>query len=175
LLDWHQGGILIGDHNIERSAGLYVNHEWKLGEYVIATDPVRLDVDVIHAFLTQSYWAAGIPRDVVKDSIKHSLSFGLYKAERQIGFARVITDYATFAYLADVFVLNEYRGEGLGKWLIEVVVSHPDLSGLRRWMLATRDAHGLYEKSGFTELEQPERWMERHAPKVYAQPQEAGE
>jgi GNAT superfamily N-acetyltransferase len=144
-----------------------VNLEWKQGDYLICTDPARLDADVIHAFLTESYWAAGITREVVKQSIRHSLSFGLYKGERQIGFARVITDYATFAYLADVFVLTEFRGEGLGKWLIEVVVSHPELSGLRRWMLATRDAHGLYGKSGFTELEQPKRWMEKHAPNVY--------
>lgn len=154
---------------------MYVNHEWKLGDYLIATDPARLDVNVIHAFLTESYWAASIPREVVKQSIKHSLCFGLYKGERQIGFARVITDYATFAYLADVFVLDEFRGEGLGKWLIEVIVSHPDLLGLRRWMLATRDAHGLYEKSGFSELEQPKRWMEKHDPKAYVNPRRASE
>ena len=139
--------------------------------YVISTDPARLDVDVIHRFLTESYWAAGVPRDVVKRSIEQSLPFGLYTENRQIGFARVITDRATFAYLADVFVLDEFRGEGLGKWLIEVVVSHSELAGLRRWMLATRDAHGLYRKSGFTELSQPERWMEKHQPKAAADPE----
>jgi len=150
---------------------LFVNHEWMRDGYVISTDPARLDVDVIHRFLTESYWAAGVPRDVVKRSIEQSLPFGLYTENRQIGFARVITDRATFAYLADVFVLDEFRGEGLGKWLIEVVVSHPELAGLRRWMLATRDAHGLYRKSGFTELSQPERWMEKHQPKVAADPE----
>lgn len=147
-----------------------MNHEWTRDEYMICTDRARLDVDVIQRFLTESYWAAGVPLDVVKRSIEHSLPFGLYRENRQIGFARVITDYATFAYLADVFVLDEFRGEGLGKWLIEVVVSHPELAGLRRWMLATRDAHGLYRKSGFTALSQPERWMEKHQPKVYADP-----
>jgi GNAT superfamily N-acetyltransferase len=136
-----------------------VNHEWTRDEYLICTDPARLDVGVIQRFLSESYWAVGVPVDVVKRSIEHSLPFGLYREGRQIGFARVITDYATFAYLADVFVLDEFRGEGLGKWLIEVVVSHPELAGLRRWMLATRDAHGLYRKSGFTELSQPELWM----------------
>jgi len=144
------------------------NQQWTRGEYTISTDPARLEINVIHSFLTESYWAAGVPVEVVKESIEHSLPFGVYRGDRQIGFARVITDYATFAYLADVFVLDEFRGEGLGKWLIEVVVSHPGLSGLRRWMLATRDAHGLYGKSGFTELKQPERWMERHAPRVYS-------
>lgn len=135
---------------------------------MISTNPALLDLDVIHRFLTESYWAAGVPLGVVQRSIEHSLPFGLYKHNRQIGFARVITDYATFAYLADVFVLDEFRGAGLGKWLIEVVMTHPDLAGLRRWMLATLDAHGLYGKSGFTELGQPERWMEKHAPNVYS-------
>lgn len=145
---------------------MFVNNEWMRDEYLISTDPARLDIDVIHRFLTESYWAGGVPREVVKRSIEHSLPFGLYTENRQIGFARVITDYATFAYLADVFVLDEFRGEGLGKWLIEVVVSHPELAVLRRWMLATRDAHGLYRKSGFTELKQPERWMEKHRQNV---------
>ena len=129
---------------------MYVNHEWMRGEYTISTDPARLDIDVIHRFLTESYWAAGVPREVVRQSIEHSLPFGVYKGDRQIGFARVVTDYSTFAYLADVFVLDEFRCDGVGKWLIEVVVSHPGLAGLRRWILATRDAHGLYRKSGFT-------------------------
>ena len=149
--------------------------EWTRGEYIISTDPARLDIVVIHEFLTRSYWASGVPLNVVKRSIEQSLAFGLYKGHRQIGFARVITDAATFAYLADVFVLGEFHGQGLGKWLIEVVMSHPDLAGIRRWMLATRDAHGLYRKSGFTELRQPERWMEKHNPNVYASRDEAGE
>jgi GNAT superfamily N-acetyltransferase len=148
---------------------LIVTHEWTRGEYQISTDRSRLEPDVIHRFLTRSYWAAGIPIDVIKQSIENSLSFGLFKNNCQIGFARVITDYATYAYLADVFVLDEFRGEGLGKWLVEIVVSHPALLGLRRWMLATRDAHGLYKKYGFTELSQPERWMEKHDPHVYSQ------
>lgn len=149
--------------------------EWTRGEYTISADPARLDIDVIHEFLTESYWASGVPLDVVKRSIEQSLAFGLYNGHRQIGFARVVTDFATFAYLADVFVLDEFRGEGLGKWMIDVVVSHPDLAGLRRWMLATRDAHGLYRKFGFTELRQPERWMEKHDPNVYASPDTASE
>ncbi|MEK6300720.1 MAG: GNAT family N-acetyltransferase [Acidobacteriota bacterium] len=147
---------------------MHTNHEWTRGEHTISTDTGRLDLEVIHQFLTGSYWAAGVPREVVQRSIEHSLPFGLYNRDRQIGFARVVTDYATFAYLADVFVLDEFRGEGLGKWLIEVVTTHPELSGLRRWMLATRDAHGLYGKSGFVELGQPERWMEKHAPNAYS-------
>ena len=147
---------------------MHTNHQWTRGEYTISTDPALLGLDVIHQFLTSSYWAAGVPREVVQRSIEHSLPFGLYKRARQIGFARVVTDYATFAYLADVFVIDEFRGEGLGKWLIEVVMTHPELAGLRRWMLATRDAHGLYRKSGFTELSQPERWMEKREPNVYS-------
>ena len=141
--------------------------EWMRDGYSISTDPNRLDLEVIHRFLTESYWAAGIPMETVKRSIEHSLPFGLFKADRQVGFARVVTDYATFAYVADVFVLEEHRGEGLSKWLMEVIVSHPELQGLRRWMLATRDAHGLYRKYGFEVVKQPERWMERHRRSVY--------
>ena len=145
-------------------------HEWKRGEFAISTDAARLDLNTIHTFLTTSYWAAGIPMDVVKRSIEHSLAFGVYQGDRQVGFARLITDYATFAYLADVFVIEDYRGQGLAKWLVEVIVAHPDLQGLRRWMLATRDAHTLYGKVGFVEIKSPERWMERHRPDVYAKP-----
>ena len=141
--------------------------EWMRDGYSISTDPNRLDLEVIHRFLTESYWAAGIPMETVKRSIEYSLPFGLFKADRQVGFARVVTDYATFAYVADVFVLEEHRGEGLSKWLMEVIVSHPELQGLRRWMLATRDAHGLYRKYGFEVVKQPERWMERHRRSVY--------
>ncbi len=142
-------------------------HEWRRGEYSISTDKGRLDVAVIHGFLTMSYWAAGVPMDVVKRSIEHSLAFGVYKEDQQVGFARIITDYATFAYLGDVFILEPFRGRGLSKWLMEVIVGHPELQGLRRWVLLTRDAHGLYRQVGFSELSNPERYMERHFPDVY--------
>jgi len=142
-------------------------HEWRRGEYSISTDKGRLDVAVIHGFLTMSYWAAGVPMDVVKRSIEHSLAFGVYKEDQQVGFARVITDYTTFAYLGDVFILEPFRGRGLSKWLMEVIVGHPELQGLRRWVLLTRDAHGLYRQVGFTELSNPERYMEMHFPDVY--------
>lgn len=147
--------------------------EYRRGEFTISTEIARLDLNVIHEFLTTSYWAAGIPADVVKRSIEHSLPFGLYHHERQVGFARVITDYATFAYLADVFVIEGYRGQGLAKWLVEIIVAHPRLQGLRRWMLATRDAHALYRKVGFVELKSPEGWMERHFADAYTKPSPA--
>jgi GNAT superfamily N-acetyltransferase len=145
-------------------------HEWTQGEYTVSTDRQRLDYDLIHSFLTESYWAAGIPIDVVRRSIENSLPFGVYRGAEQVGFARVVTDYATFAYLADVFVVEAHRGRGLAKWLVDVIASHPDLQGLRRWMLATRDAHELYRGVGFTELKQPGRWMERHDAEVYSTP-----
>jgi GNAT superfamily N-acetyltransferase len=129
--------------------------------YRISTDPSELDLGVVHGYLEGSYWAAGIPEDVVRRSIEGSLCFGVYKDAEQVGFARVITDRATFAYLADVFVLEEHRGQSLGKWLIETILSHPDLQGLRRWMLATRDAHELYRRYGFAELDSPGIFMER--------------
>jgi GNAT superfamily N-acetyltransferase len=142
-------------------------HEWRRGEYLISTDKSRLDLTLIHNFLRTSYWAAGIPLEVVRRSIEHSLSFGLYKEDRQIGYARVITDYATFAYLGDVFILEPFRRQGLSKWLMEVVVTHPELQGFRRWILLTKDAHGLYKKVGFTEVKTPERYMERFFLDVY--------
>src|SRR5687768_4023091 len=118
---------------------------WQRGEYLISTDRDRLDSSFIHNFLSKSsYWAQGRDLELVKRSISISFNFGLYKNDQQIGFARVVTDHATFAWLADVFVIDEYQGQGLGKWLIEVIVSHPNLQGLRRWLLATRDAHDLY-------------------------------
>jgi len=136
--------------------------EWQRGEYLISTDMDRLDLAFIHNFLSNSsYWAQGRDVELVKRSVSNSLNFGLYKGNQQIGFARVVTDYATFAWLADVFMLDEYRGQGLGKWLIEVVVSHPRLQGFRRWLLATRDAHELYRRFGFTELTDARRWMEK--------------
>ena len=134
-------------------------------EFVISTDPARLDVFAVHEYLTRSYWAAGIPKDVVAKSLEGSLCFGLYEGSRQIGLARVITDKATFAYLCDVYVLEDYRGLGLGKWLMSVVQSHPDLQRLRRFVLITRDAHGLYEQFGFSGLKEPDRYMEiKNAP-----------
>jgi GNAT superfamily N-acetyltransferase len=134
--------------------------ELRRGEYLISTDKSRLDLGVVHDFLSTSYWAVGVPLEVVKRSIENSLVFGVYEGEEQVGFARVVTDYDTFAYLADVFVLESHRGRGLGRWLIEAVVSHPDLRGLRRWMLATGDAHELYRKYGFAGLGRPEIFME---------------
>lgn len=142
--------------------------EWTRGPLTISTDPRRLDVDAIHAFLTaRSYWAAGIPLDTVRRSIEHSLPFGLYDADgRMLAFARVVTDYAVVAYVADVFVLEEHRGRGLGKWLVAVVMQHPDLQGLRRWTLATHDAHELYRRFGFTEAD-PTRLMDKLDADVY--------
>ena len=138
--------------------------EWRRGEYLISTDKERLNVELVHRFLKDSYWASGIPEEIVRRSIDNSLAFGAYTDNEQVGFARVVTDYATFAYLADVFVLEAHRGRGLGKWMIEVITSHPRLQGLRRWMLATRDAHKLYRRYGFAELERPEIFMEIVAP-----------
>jgi GNAT superfamily N-acetyltransferase len=136
-------------------------------DYVVSTDPRRLDVDAIHAFLARAYWSSGIPRGTVERAIAHSLCFGLYHGAAQVGFARVVTDKATFAYLADVYVLEEHRGRGLSKRLMDAVVAHEDLQGLRRFMLATRDAHGLYRQFGFTELAMPSRLMEILKPDVY--------
>ncbi len=135
-------------------------NEWRRGRYVISTDRARLDIEAVHAFLaTSSYWAQGRALETVRRSIENSLPFGLYLDERLIGFARVVTDYATFAWLADVFVLEGFRGEGLGKFLVETVMGHPDFHTLRRWLLATRDAHGLYARHGFAPLDEPARWM----------------
>lgn len=164
------------------------NHvEQRRGAFLISTDPARLDLDVIHSFLTNCYWAKGVPREVVARSIKNSLCFGAYDeggekapleqksglnwapirrgtpvqgVRAQIGFARVISDYATFAYVADVFVLESHRNRGIGKLLMECIKEHPGLQGLRRWSLSTADAHGLYSQFGFTALKWPERYME---------------
>lgn len=137
------------------------------GTYQISTDPARLDLDAIHTYLTASYWAEGISRELVARSLAGSLAFGLYDAGRQIGLARVITDRATFAYLCDVYLLEEYRGRKLGTWLMESVMAHPDLQGLRRFMLATRDAHALYAKFGFTPPARPQALMEIMKPGLY--------
>lgn len=161
-----------------------VSFESRRGRFLISTDPARLDLDVIHNFLTNCYWAKGIPRDVVARSVEHSLCFGIYDctgedvasgaeqsgAKRrppQVGFARVVSDFATVAYLGDVFVLESHRGRGLGKWMMECITGHPAVQGLRRWILLTRDAHHLYAKFGFTSLKKPDRYMELHCPDVY--------
>ena len=146
--------------------------EWRRGDYWISTDPARLDLAMVHGFLTRSYWAAGIPLETVRRAIQHSLAFGLYHGNEQIGFARIISDRATFAYLCDVFVLETWRGQGLGTWLMAVVAAYPALQGLRRWSLVTRDAHGLYRPVGFTPLARPETFMERHDATVYQRGQE---
>jgi GNAT superfamily N-acetyltransferase len=165
--------------------------EHRRGEFSISTDPARLDLDVIHNFLTNCYWARGIPREVVARSMEHALCFGIYdatspcltkdappfdpaqsihRAPRQVGFARVISDLATIAYVGDVFVLESHRGRGLSKWLMECITQHPALQDLRRWILTTRDAHRLYAQVGFTPVKSPERYMERHDPQVYERP-----
>lgn len=135
---------------------------WERAGFVITTDKQRLDIAFIYDFLSQqSYWARNRSRELVERSIDNSLNFGVFKGDEQVGFARVVTDFATFAWLADVFVVEEYRGRGLGIWLIEVITSHPRLQNFRRWLLATRDAHELYRRFGFNEVAEPERWMER--------------
>ena len=127
--------------------------EWTRDDYTISTDPKRLDLGLVHGFLTTSYWAKGRSRERVAKSIEQSLCFGLYHGNEQLGFARVLTDYVTHAYLADVFVLEAYRGKGLGVWLVEVVTSFPELSSIRRWHLLTKDAHALYRKFGFVDVD----------------------
>jgi GNAT superfamily N-acetyltransferase len=135
---------------------------WQRGDYEISTDPARLDLDVTHKFLSQeAYWSPGVSREIVERAIANSMVFGAYTAGAQVGLARVVTDHATFAWICDVFVLPEHRGHGLGKWLMECITTHPELRDLRRLMLATRDAHGLYAQYGFTALEDPTRFMIR--------------
>lgn len=142
--------------------------ESERGGYLISTDKARLDVAAIHAYLTRSYWSPGIPKAVVERAIGGSLCFGLFDERGdQVGFGRMITDSATFAYLADVYVLEEHRGKGLGKWMVETILAHPSLQGLRRIMLATRDAHALYAPFGFKPLATPESFMSIHRPNAY--------
>ena len=137
-------------------------------EFTISTDRSRLDVAAIHRFLVEdSYWARERTSEQTKTAIENSICFGLFHGDKQIGFARVVSDKATFADLGDVFVIDEYRGQGLSKWLMQVIVDHPELQGLRRWVLATKDAHGLYEQFDFAALRFPERWMEKTAPNAY--------
>ena len=134
--------------------------ETRVPDIVVTTDRERLDLETIHAFLSQAYWSQGIPRDLLERAIDNSLCFGAFEGERQIGFARVISDRATYAYVSDVFVLPSHRGRGVGKRLMAAIMSHPELQGLRRWTLFTRDAHGLYQQYGFGEGRHPERLME---------------
>ena len=144
---------------------------WQKGEFLISTERQRLNRKMIHEFLSrESYWAQGRDLEVVNRGIDNSLSFGIYNGTKQVGFGRVVTDYATFAWVADVFVVADHRGQGLGKWLIEVMLSHPQLQGCRRWALSTRDAHELYRGFGFNELARPERWMERPDPNMRESP-----
>ena len=138
-----------------------------LDDYLITTDARRLDVDAVHAYLTQSYWSPGIPRATVERAMANSICFGVMKGGEQVGFARVVTDRATFAYLADVYILEPHRGKGLAKALMKAIIAHPDLQGLRRFTLATRDAHALYKQFGFTELSKPGNMMEIHNPDAY--------
>ena len=140
---------------------------WERPPYRISDDPAQVDVAVVHEFLAGSYWARSIPVETVRRWIAHSVSFSLFLGDRQVGFARVVTDRATFAYLADVFVVEAHRGRGLGAWLVATVLTHPELQGLRRWLLVTRDAHGLYRKLGFTPVADPSMLLTRHDPDVY--------
>lgn len=145
--------------------------EWQRGEYTISSDNNRLDIHTIHDFVAnQSYWARGRSIETMQRALDNSLNFGLYKQNLQIGFARVVTDYATFAWIADVFVLPDHRGRGFSKWLMEVILSHPELQAFRRWVLATKDAHTLYARFGFIPLHRPERWMERPDPNIQESP-----
>jgi GNAT superfamily N-acetyltransferase len=136
---------------------------WKRTEYTISTDRQRLDFDAIHEYLARSYWARGRSRELIAQSIEHSIPFGLYYNDTQVGFARVLTDYVTLAFLADVYVLEAHRGKGLGTWLVEVATSLPELRKVRRWHLGTKDAHGLYRKFGFSEPK-PNVYLDRHNP-----------
>jgi GNAT superfamily N-acetyltransferase len=144
-----------------------MHSEWKNGELLVSTDPAKLDVGAVHAYLTRSYWAEGIPHKIVERSLRHSLCFGLYDANRQIGLARVISDYATFAYLADVYVLENYRGRGLAKWLMRCVLAHSQLQNLRKFVLVTRDAHELYRPFGFETPKKPQNYMELPKHDIY--------
>ncbi len=140
------------------------------GGYCISTDKTKLDIDAIHEFLsTKAYWCLNIPKDKVETAIQHSVCFGVYKEEKQVGFARVITDLSTIAYLGDVYILEEERGKGISKWLIETIMSHEPLQGLRRWILLTGDAHGLYRQFGWTDIADPTKWMELHNKNIYSQ------
>lgn len=135
--------------------------------FLISTDPKKLDLKKIHSYLTRTYWSNGIPYKTIERAFKHSLCFGVYDQNELIGVARVISDFATYAYLCDVFIEEDYRGKALGKWLVNCIIEHPDLQGLRRWSLLTKDAHGLYKHVGFQEIKSPEKYMEIVVPNIY--------
>lgn len=146
---------------------------WQKGSFIITNEKEKMDVEYIHHFLsTDSYWAENIPIEIVKKSIEGSVCFGIFESDKQIGFARVVTDNATFGYLADVFIDEMYRGCGLSKWLMETIMAHPELQGFRTWMLGTKDAHGLYTQFGFTQLDEPDRIMRKT--NAHAYPKKAG-
>lgn len=146
-------------------------YEYRRDPFWVSTDPKRLDLATIHNYLTHSYWSPGIPKNVVADALRHSFCFGLYEQDKQIGLARVITDYSSFAYLCDVFVLQAWRGQGLGVWLIECIAHCPALAAIRTFTLATRDAHGLYRKAGFEPFPNPENWMMMRRPPAWRRPE----
>lgn len=162
--NWEAQCARIG-HCLNRSNVVVQNPD--MPEYELVFDRSRLDVEAIHAFLSKTYWSPGIPRHIVQRAIDNSVCFGVLLEGRQVAFARLVTDKATFAYLADVYVLAEHRGRGLSRRMLEAIQAHPDLQGLRRMMLATRDAHDLYAKFGFKPLAAPERMMEIHVPNAY--------
>lgn len=138
------------------------------GDFTISTDKSKLDLTVIHDYLAnESYWSKNIPKERIRKSIANALCFGIYYKDKQIGYAKVVSDFSTMAYLGDVFVLEDYRGQGLSKWLMETIMSHPELTGLRRWILLTSDAHELYKKFGWQPIASPEKWMEIHRPDIF--------
>lgn len=140
------------------------NFETHREQFTISTDPGRLDINTICEFLKRSYWANTRPRQITERALQNSLVFGVYEGDKQIGLARVISDSTVFAYLCDVFIHEDYRGNGLGKWLMKTIMEHPELKGVRRWLLVTNDAHDLYKQFGFTAIDEPERWMQRFEP-----------
>src|SRR5215831_5531401 len=141
--------------------------EIRRDRYLVSTDKAKLDLDVIHGFLKDAYWSPGIPREVVQKAIEYSLCFGVYDGTAQVGFARVISDVTTFAYLDDVFILESHRGRGLSKWMMECIMAHPDLQALQSWIVATRDAHGLYSQYGFERIEDASHLMQIRRMNIY--------
>ena len=144
--------------------------EWSMGDYTVSSDATRLQLGVIHQFLAGSYWAGGISLETVERSVAGSVAFGVYQGQEQVGFARVITDLATFAYLADVFVLEQHRGRGIARWLVRCIQETPELQSLRRWLLVTRDAHAIYRSVGFLPVANPENLMEIVRKDAYLEP-----
>jgi GNAT superfamily N-acetyltransferase len=160
-------GLILGCFKVMNIFDKFLKMDFYKDQYSISTSKEKLDTGFIHRFLSRSYWAENIPLETVQKSIDGAMCFAVYDKDTQIGFARVITDHATFGYLADVFIDENYRGRGLSKWLMEVIMGHPALQGFRSWQLATRDAHGLYARFGFKPLEKPERIMRKEVPGIY--------